>query len=175
MAANPQTNTPTSQELELKRTQSLVKAYDRFTAFVQKRAQEDAGNAREELEEDQMQRIITAETEEEMEAALNMAGLVGLRTLDDGTEIRILSFRFAPGSNEQYANKLGVFVIMRVVLLATGQEISVDCGVERIIAALDFWARKDMLPIDRIVKKIRTGSGNDMITLAKLPTRAVKN
>lgn len=159
-----------------KKDNGEVQPWQNFASYVASRAELERQFVIEELGASQMNALINATTEAELDAAMKMAGLVGLRDLDDGTEIRINEFHYAPGTRSDFANRFGVFAVLECTLLATGEKINVDTGVERIIV----WLRAHELmtpegqepwPCDRRVSKIQTGSGNDMITLLPIPAR----
>lgn len=159
-----------------KKNNNGLQPWENFGTYVQARAELEMEIVRDELGAKQLNALITATTEEELDEAMKMAGLVGLRDMEDGTEIRINEFHYAPGSRADYANRFGVFAVLDCVLLATGQSVVLDTGVERIIV----WLRAhelmtpegtDPWPTDRKISKIQTGSGNDMITLVPIPKR----
>jgi len=156
-----------------------VQPWQQFSEYVRARAELESQIVAEELGSAQLNALATAQTEEELDAAMKMAGLIGLRDLDDGTEIRIQSFHYAPGNRADFANRFSVFAVLECTLLATGQSVNLDTGVERIIV----WLRAHELmtpegleawPCDRKVSKIVTGSGNEMITLLPIPKRVTE-
>jgi hypothetical protein len=150
-----------------------LKPFDRFKKMVQQRATLDSSFARDDLTMKGIQSVLEAETDEEMEAAMKASTLIGLRDLDDGTEIEIRGFHVAPGTREDAKNQFEAYVIMDCVLLSTGENLPVNTGIEKVIVYLFWCQRKDKFPVQRVVRKARTGSGNEMITLAPLPVRAI--
>lgn len=151
-----------------------IQPWQDFGRYIGERAQLEAEIVREELGSKQMNAIITATTEEELDEAMKMAGLVGLRDLDDGTEIQINSWHVAPGTRSDFSNRFGVFAVMECTLLATGRPINLDTGVERVIVwlrARELMKGDDAFPVTRKVTKTITGSGNEVITLLPIPAR----
>lgn len=151
----------------------VARPTEQFGRYVQERAQIEAGIVAKELGADQMDAILNATTEAELSAAMEMSGLIGLRNMEDGTELQVNSFHYAPGNRSEFANRFGVFAVLECTMLATGENIALDTGVERIIV----WLRAQELlggfPVQRRVSKIQTGNG-EMITLLPLRPRAVK-
>jgi hypothetical protein len=172
MSDNP---TSDAGEIAVKPEQAVApRPVDKFAEYVVNRAALEANLVREELGSAQMDAILNATTEEELDQAMAMAGLVGLRDMPDGTEIQINGFHFAPGTRSDFSNRFGVFAVMDCTLIETGASIALDTGVERIITWLRAMEAMDKLPTQRRVVKITTGSGNDMITLLPLKKRAVQ-
>jgi len=147
---------------------------DKFAEYAMDRAEMEAPLVAQELGTAQGEAILTATTPEELEKAMEMAGLVGLRDLEDGTEIEIRGFHFAPGTRSDFRNRFGVFAVMDCVIIETGREVAIDTGVERILMWLRAYEVMGAYPIQRRVSKVQTGSGNDMITLLPLKKRPVK-
>jgi hypothetical protein len=147
--------------------------FERFRAYCADRAALDSVGVGDELSVNQVTKILTAQSTEDVFAALQMAGMIGLRDVPDGTEIQINGFRFAPGTNNDFANRLGVFVVIDAQRLSDGGPMVIDTGVERIIGALRAWEANDSFPVQAIVKQQKTQSGNTMVTLWPVPPRAV--
>lgn len=155
-------------------TAEVATMHDRFAQYLQARAEVEADIVAKQLSESQLSAILTATTPEELDTAMEMAGLIGLRMLDDGAEIQINTFHVAPGNRPEYANSLGVWAVMEVQLLENGQQINLDTGVERVIGFLRMCEQMDRFPVQCHISKIGTGSGNEMITLLPLRKRAVQ-
>ena len=150
-----------------------VRPHEKLAEYLQSRAEVEAQLVREELGKDQMDAIMNASTPEELDAAMKFAGLVALKDIEGGTELRILGYHVAPGTREDIKNNLGVFAVIESVLLDTGQTVNIDTGVERIIAYLRASEVMERFPLDVRVIKQQTGGGNDMITLQPVPRRVV--
>lgn len=147
--------------------------FERFRDYCLNRAALDGANVSAELAEQQVTTLINATTPEDVFNALKLAGLTALKNLDDGTEIEITGFHFVPGSNDDYANRLGVFVVIEAIAIATGLHIALDTGIERIIGALRAWEAMEAFPVQCTVRKQRTTAGREMVTLAPLSQRPV--
>lgn len=168
-------NDMSSDEIDVKPEQAIApRPADRFAEYAQNRAALDADFVRLELGSNQMDAILTATTEEELNKAMEMAGLVGLRDIPDGTELEIRSFHYAPGTRSDYANRWGIFAVMDCVYMHTGVNVAIDTGVERIITWLRAMESLDAFPAQRRVVKTETGGGNFMITLLPLNPRVVE-
>ena len=155
------------------RGQIMRPAMARFAAYLENRASIEAPLVAEELSADQMERILSAQTEDELDEAMKMLGLIGLRNFHDGDEFQINSWHVAFGANEDFKNRFGVFAVIQCQDLDNGAEFSVDTGVERVIGFLRMCETfgRFALPV-RVVKQ-RTQRGNDMITLLPARNRTV--
>jgi hypothetical protein len=146
------------------------------------RAELEGSLAIQQLNEEQFQRIIAAKTEDELEAAMEMIGLTGLKELENGTVIQINEFHLMPGNRQEFANRLGVFAVLDITLLSEsrlgkpGTRVMMDTGIERIITWLRAIESGQIagieFPVQRIVAKIGAGAG-DMVTLKRLPKPVV--
>lgn len=145
----------------------------RFAEYLAARAEMEAPMVAQELSSDQMERILSATTEEELDAAMEMAGLIGLRDLADGQEVQINNWHVAKGTRSEFMNSLGVFAVLNCQDLETGHEFNADTGIERVIAYLRMCEQFDRFPVQVRIAKTATGSG-DMITLLPLRRRAVQ-
>jgi hypothetical protein len=154
--------------------------YDKFVHYLKERASLEGPLAIQQLTEDQTMRIFAARTEEELESAMEMLGLVGLRELDNGTLIQIDEFHLMPGSREEFDTGLGVFAVIEATLLSEtkrfgkqGVKVVLDTGIPRIITwlrAVESGQIKGMqFPIQRLVIKVAAAGGKEMITLKRLP------
>lgn len=162
-------------EINVKPDQAVApSALDKFGEYIVNRAALEAEIVRTELGTAQMEAILAASTEEELDQAMQMAGLMGLRDLDDGTEIQINAFHYAPGSRSDYANRWGVFAVLECTLLADAKNVNLDTGIERILVWLRVRELAGGYPVQRRVSKVQTGSGNEMITLLPLTKRVVQ-
>jgi len=169
---NEETGTEIAQPA---RSPHAVSVYEQFTDYAKSRAAIEGPMVAEELNTAQMEAILTASTEEELEKAMEMAGLIGLRDLEDGQEIRINGYHYVTSSRSDIAGKLGVFIVMDVNLLNNGERVAVNTGIDRVIGFLRMVESGQIpgldFPVDRIVRKVGTGSGNELITLRPLPKR----
>lgn len=155
-----------------------------FAEYLVERAAIESPMVAKELSDDQTQRILAATTEEELEAAMEMLGVVGLREVPNGTVVQFNGYHVVPGTRSEFANRFGVFAVIDATMLTkterfgnVGTNVMLDTGVERIIA----WLRaiesgqinNSDFPVQRIVVKVPAGSG-EMITLKRLPDPIVK-
>jgi hypothetical protein len=175
------TTTETGNELErAKRYAKPVKSeYESFVTYMRERAAIEGPLALEKLTTDQMANILAAKTEEELEEAMEFAGLIGLRDVPNGAVVQFNGFHLVPGTRDEFKNKLGIFAVLDATLLtkterfgAIGTNVLLDTGVERIITMMRAVESGQIpglsFPIQRIVVKQAAGRG-DLITLKKLP------
>lgn len=150
--------------------------YDQFITYVRNRAELEGQYAAAELENNQMAAVLSATSVEELDAAMEMAGLVALKDLDDGTEIQINGYHLVHGSRADYANRLGVFAVIDAQRVSDGVQMALDTGVSRIIGFLRMVESGQLgieFPIQRVVRKVPTNNGYEMVTLRPLSKRAV--
>jgi hypothetical protein len=121
-----------------------------------------------EITEGQIADIMSAGDEDALFAAMNTAGLTGLRNLPNGTELELLSYRLVRGNLG-----IGVYAVIDAVNAATAESMALDTGVERIIAFLRMAEVMELFPLHVVVTKKTTGSGNELITLSRPAKRPV--
>ena len=152
---------------------SEVRPYERFVSYVKDRASVEGSIVGQDLVNDQLDRILTAANLDELDAAMEMAGLTGLNNIPAGTELQINGYHLVTGNRAEFGNTLGVFAVIDAQRLSDGTEMVLDTGVERIIAFLRACEANGWLPVQRVVHKIPTGNG-ELITLKRIPKRAVQ-
>jgi hypothetical protein len=154
-------------------TAAQTAAVERFREYIQGRAEIESQIVAKELAVTQMAAILQADTPDELDEAMKLLGVVGLRDFDNGTELQIEGFHVAPGTREEYRNSLGVFAVMQATLLESGQTVYIDTGIERVITYLRACEAMDRFPLQVRVVKQDTGRGNTMVTLLPIPRRVV--
>lgn len=152
--------------------------YEKFSEYCKDRADLDGQYVIDDLRQGQINNIFAATTPEELDKAMEAAGLTGLRDLDDGTEIQINGYHLMRGNRDEFANGLGVFAVMDAQLLSDGTPIALDTGIDRIIGYLRMIESGQIpgldFPVQRRVKKTMAGKG-EMITLLPVPKRVVSS
>jgi hypothetical protein len=131
----------------------------------------DAEATGDELTAIQVERILAAETDDELFEAMEFGGLVGLKDVPDGTVLEIQSFRIVKGTDNK--GKLGVYAAMQAKG-QNGEERGYDTSVPRIIAFLVQCERKELLPVTVQIATRNTNSGNTMVSLRKVPAHVVR-
>jgi hypothetical protein len=163
-----------SDEIAVKPEQAIAqRPSEKFAAYAKERAALEAPLVAEELGMAQGDAILSATTEEELNAAMETASLIALKDLDDGTEIEIHGFHLAPGTRSEFATNLGVFAVMQCTLIEESRDVSIDTGVERIIKYLRMAEQLELFPVQRRIRKTPTGQG-EMITLLPIKKRPVQ-
>ena len=172
MTSDVDTNAQTGNVAEMR-------PWERFTAFLQREAETNKGQAGDELTANAVDAILTAETEDDIWDADKM-GLVALKDLV-GAEIEIRDYKVLPSNNAEMRNKFGVFAILDIVMLAEfrdlglqpGDVVMANTGVETVIAKLQAFRAKEISPVRAIVQGIPASEGV-MVRLRPIPRRAVK-
>jgi len=150
-----------------------IRPHQRFAEYLIQRAEVEGEIVAKKLSEDQLDAILTATTPEELDAAMEMAELVSLKDLEDGTELQINGFHVAPGNRAEFQNSLGVWAVLEAQFMENGTQVNLDSGVERVIGFLRMCEVMERYPVQVRLSKVPTGGGNEMITLLPLRKRAV--
>lgn len=152
-------------------TAAELTPYQKFINYALQRADVENGDwDTHEITEAQIGDIMAAGDEEALFAAMQPAGLTGLRDLDNGTELEVHGYRLVRGNLG-----IGVYAVIDAVNTATAESMALDTGVERVIAFLRMAEHLELYPIKVIVTKKTTGSGNELITLSRPAKRPVSS
>lgn len=153
-----------------------LRPFQRFIQYVQDRAElDEAFDPTDDLVEGQADRILNAENIDALFDAMELSELKGFRDLENGTELTILDYRLVKSNRDDLSGKLKAFAIVNVVDLSSGEEMTLNTSVLRIVSFLRKVEIFDLFPIDVRVVKDTTTRGNDVITLAKIKARSVKS
>lgn len=151
---------------------ATVSKYEEFVAFVQAKAAEaQPAQLADDLASEQVTKIAVAEDLDSVFGAMRMQGLTGLRDLDAGTELDLLSYRLVQSTREDMAGKTGAYAIIDAVNLYTGERVALDTGIERILVFLIKCDQLNAFPVQVKIVKKTTGSGNETITLGPVSKR----
>ena len=169
-------DTSSGTEVAQKGTKSReLSVYETFAEYARNRAALEGPIVAEELNTAQMAAILSATTEEELAKAMEMAGLAALKDLEDGTELRINGYHYALSNRADINSRLGAWVVIDAIHLATGERLALNTGVDRIIGFLRMVESGRIeglvFPVDRVLRKIGTSGGNEMLTLKPLSPR----
>jgi hypothetical protein len=152
-------------------TAAELTPYEKFVNYSHQRAEvENTDWDAHEITESQITDIMSADSEDALFAAMQTAGLTGLRDLPNGTELELLSYRLVRGNLG-----MGVYAVIDAVNAATAESIALDTGIERILAFLRMAEVMELFPLHVVVAKKTTGSGNELITLSRPVKRPVKS
>lgn len=124
-----------------------------------------------ELTEQQVERILNAQTEDELFEAMEFGGLIGLKDVPDGTVLEFFSFRIVKGTDNK--GKLGVYAAIQAKG-PSGEERGYDTSVPRIIAFLMQAEQKGLFPLTIQIATRNTAGGNTMVSLRKVPPHVVR-
>jgi hypothetical protein len=143
--------------------------FEKLVAYLRERAVVDQTEFDpEEINAEQVDKIMSASSEDDLWDAMKMAGLTGLKDLEDGQALRIHGYRLLQGDLG-----IGVYAVLDADDPDTGEAFALDTGVTRILAFLRMCEVMEKFPIEVVVKKKTTASGNELITLRKRGKRAV--
>jgi hypothetical protein len=146
-----------------------VKPHQRFVESLQRQAEANALVHGAEVSLSQVDRILTAETKQDIWDADEGGTVSGQDMID--VELEIRDYTVLPSSDE-YDTTLGVYVNIQAVRLDTGEEIIVNTGADKIITKLAAFKAKGFLPIGAVIRGVSTRGGT-MLKLRPLPPRAV--
>jgi hypothetical protein len=145
--------------------------FERLMQYLRERAVVDQTEFDpEEINAEQVDAIMSATSEDALFDAMKMAGLTGLKDLENGQALRIHGYRLLQGDLG-----IGVYAVLDADDPDTGESFALDTGVTRILAFLRMCEVMEKFPVEVIVSKKATASGNELITLKRRPARAVKS
>jgi hypothetical protein len=149
---------------------SEPRPFERLVNYLRERAVVDQTEFDpEEINADQVDKIMSATSEDELFEAMKMAGLTGLKDVENGQILRIHGYRLLQGDMG-----IGVYAVLDADDPNTGEAFALDTGVTRILAFLRMCEVMEKFPITVTVAKKSTASGNELITLKQHRTRAAK-
>jgi hypothetical protein len=152
-------------------TTSELTPYQKFINYSLQRADvENTDWDAHEITEAQIAGIMSADSEDALFAAMQTAGLTGLRDLANGTELELLGYRLVRGNLG-----MGVYAVIDAVSAETAESMALDTGVERVLAFLRMAEVMELFPLHVVVTKKTTGSGNELITLSRPAKRPVSS
>jgi hypothetical protein len=153
-------------------TTSDMTPYQKFINYSLQRADvENTDWDAHEITESQITDIMSAADEDALFAAMETAGLTGLRDLPNATELEVHGYRLVRGNLG-----IGVYAVIDAVNMTTGGEnVALDTGIERVIAFLRMAEVMELFPLHVVVTKKTTGSGNELITLSRPAKRPVSS
>jgi hypothetical protein len=150
---------------------SELTPYDRFIQYALERAEVESEDwSAEDLTRDQVINITEATDEDALFKAMELAGLTGLQFLENGQQIIVHDYRFVRGNLG-----IGVYAVINATDVATGATLSLDTGIERVLAFLRMCEHLGLFPVTVNVVKKTTGTGNEMVTLTRPAKRPVKS
>src|SRR5581483_11392521 len=130
-----------SGEVQTKEGNALeIRPYERFVKSLQERAAENGNSRSFEVGANQMDKILKAETEDEIWDA-DEGGVVAAKDFKD-IEIEIRDYTLAP-SSDQFESDLGVYVNIDAVVLqetrgfSPGEVVIINTGAKLIVTKLE--------------------------------------
>ena len=147
-----------------------LKPHQQFIAYLGRRAESEKVNRAHDVAASQIDRILSATTEEEIWAA-DEGGVVSGQNMED-VELQIRGYGVAK-SDDKFDTDLGVYVLMDCIRLDTGESVVVNTGSALIITKLRMFEQRDAFPIEGVIKGQPTSNGGRLLRLRPLPTRAI--
>jgi hypothetical protein len=151
-------------------TAVAVKPHERFIASLVRQAEANALIHGKDVSLSQVDRILSAETAEEIWDADEGGTVSGQDMID--VEIQILDFTPLP-SADQYDTTLGVYANITAIRMDTGEDVIINTGADKIITKVAKFKSQGMLPIGAVIRGVTTAGGTTMLKLRPLPPRAV--
>lgn len=140
----------------------------KLVEWLASRAELDGQDLALEVASRQLDAVMTAQTEEEMWAAVETGGTLGGRELED-VEIQVDQFIVRP-STGQYKAPLGHFIIITGVRLSDGSPILINTGSPLIIGILRWLEAKELLPAQLVIRGDDTPNGR-RLWMERIPSR----
>lgn len=155
---------------ETQGTVIAVKPHQRFVESLLRQAEDNEGIHGKEVSLNQVDRILTAETETEIWDA-DEGGTVSGQDMVD-IELEIQDFVVLK-SGDEYDATLGVYVNITAIRLDTAETVIINTGADKIVTKLAVFKARGMLPIGGVIRGVKTANGT-MLKLRPLPPRALR-
>lgn len=172
-------NTPATRE-NPREGDVAIRPADRYRAYMRARAARMSGELGAEVTSQQIDKILTAETDEDIWNA-DAGGTIQAKDVI-GLEVEIRSLSLIPSDRfegSEYYGSMDATVIGGPAEILTRSGLSVgevfvlQTGADKILAKVRAFEAKDRLPIRALIAGTRTQSGFDVLTLKPLPERTV--
>lgn len=131
----------------------------KFHRYLIQRAQVEGAAQAESLIDQQMSDIFAAANPDDLWAAMALDGLTALKDMDNGELLTITGYHVAPGGSEY---KSPAYAVVDAFYTRTGQNITIDTGVERVLGflrAVESGQAGLTFPVDVKVDKKVTANG----------------
>jgi hypothetical protein len=151
---------------------------DRWTANLQARADESKEESfdRTALLAQQVSKIFNAEDEDQLDAADQGGSVAG----QDFTDVVVEIHDYRLERDSQYTTDTGVFAWIDAVVMqankygyAVGEPVTINTGAALVIAKLEWYRMKDLLPKKCVFKASKTRSGNTVLKLYRFDSPAI--
>lgn len=148
-----------------------VRPYERFTESLLRQATADSTSRAFDVAANQVDKIISATTADEIMNA-DEGGVVSGQDMED-VDLRIRDYTVGKSADEFNAT-LGVFILMDCINLETGEEVIVNTGAALIIAKVVALKANGLLPFDAVIKGTKTRNGT-LLRLRPVKQRATNS
>jgi hypothetical protein len=147
------------------------RAHEQFIEYLARRAEADGATRSFDVAANQMDKLLNAETEQEIWDADEGGTFSGQDMID--IELLIRGYKVAVSSDE-YDSPLGVYILIDAVRLDTGDEIVVNTGSPLIITKLRKLESRELLPAEAVIRGYKAAKGT-VLKLKQIPARAVQS
>jgi hypothetical protein len=148
---------------------------ERFKDYMQARAELDSDGLAYDVAQSQMDKILTAESEQDIWDA-DQLSMLNAKSLVD-VEQAIYSFTVHKSSRQDFETPLGVFVVVHAARMSDGEELVWNTGANLIITKLRAMEARGFVgegkPLYAVVKATPATNG-DVLKLRPVPVRAVQ-
>lgn len=143
--------------------------HDQFLRYMHNRAEIDGANNTFDVQSSMMDKILTAQSEEDIWEA-DEAGLEAGQSLVD-VELEVRSMKVLKSNRPDFDNGMGVYIVVNAVRLDTGEEIIFNTGAPGLITKLRAFEALGKFPLQCVIKA-RTAGNGDVLKLRPIPKRA---
>lgn len=154
---------------------ATVRASDGLAEYFQRRALATKNQVGEEgsrayqVMADQVDNILTAETEDDIWDA-DEGGTTAAKDLT-GVPLRIHSYDVVESG--KFKTDFGVYALLNATNLVTGADVRLNTGAPLVLAKLRAFEARELLPVDVIFEGIETASGNTVLKMRPYRRAAV--
>lgn len=129
----PDITSATATARDAEGTVTPLTSRDKFHRYLLDRAKIEGEVNADRLALQQLDDVFAAKTPDQLWAAMELTGLIALKDIDAGTHLTINGYTISPG-DPQY--KTPAYAIVDAYYTATGSEVQIDTGVERVLGFL---------------------------------------
>jgi len=146
-----------------------AKPHEKLMEFLARRAEVDGVNRSFEVASMQVDKILSATTDQEIWDADEKGTSNGQDMTD--VELLVQEVKYAKTS-EEYDADLGVYAIISAIRLDTGEEVVIATGAALVIAKLRAMEARGKFPLECVIRGTKAGNGT-VLKLRPLAKRVV--
>jgi hypothetical protein len=177
---------PNSSKVPATREENRPSAFKAFLTKMEMTAEIDAADTENSpgTVTSTVERIVTAQTEEEMWDAGDLANIGGRNMVDIEQQVRSFQVKYSTGNTSPSGEEIqsafrdsqgrGMYLLVEAVKLETGEELVWNTSAPDIVSKLMWLQEHNRLPADVVIRGIDLGGGKTYLRLKPVPKRAIR-